>query len=319
MRTILVTGAAGFIGSHLAERLAGSGYTVRGLDCYTDFYAHRLKQANAGSVMQAGTSILPLDLSLDDLSTALADVNVVFHLAAQPGLSARSDFQSYTRHNLIATHRLLEMAQQVGSIEAFINVSTSSVYGIDATGDEHTEPRPASYYGVTKLAAEQLVLAHTREGRLPACSVRLFSVYGPRERPDKLYPKLIHALLTDEPLPLFEGSEHHLRSYTYVRDIVDGLVAVLNNFERCHGEIINLGSDTAITTGEGIRIVEDIVGRSARISRQPRRAGDQLKTHANIGKARHLLGYTPHTLPQEGLAREVEWYRAQILGQGSSP
>lgn len=310
---ILVTGAAGFIGSHLAERLVGLGHTVSGLDCFTDFYARALKESNAAAVTRAGATILPLDLSADDLTAAVGQVDAVYHLAAQPGLSAQSEFETYARHNLYATHRLLDAVRRADHIHAFVNISTSSVYGADATGDERSEPRPTSYYGITKLAAEQLVLAHARDGDFPACSARLFSVYGPRERPDKLYPKLIRALLEEAALPLFEGSEHHSRSYTYVGDIVDGLVAILDNFERCRGEIINLGSDTAITTGEGIHIVEELVGRPVRIERRPRRSGDQQKTHANIDKARRLLDYAPHTSPREGLAKEVAWYREHVL------
>jgi UDP-glucuronate 4-epimerase len=306
---ILITGAAGFIGSHLAERLAGLGHTVTGVDCFTDFYARDLKEGNALAIAQAGVALLPLDLSLDDLTSAVANEDVVYHLAAQPGLAAHSDFETYARHNIHATHRLIEACRRTGKVSAFVNVATSSVYGADATGDERSEPRPTSYYGVTKLAAEQLVMAHARDGSLPACSLRLFSVYGPRERPDKLYPKLIRALLEDEPFPLFEGSQHHLRSYTYVDDIIDGMVAVLGSFDRCLGQIINLGSDTAITTGEGIRIVEEIIGRSVKIMWQPRRSGDQLKTHAQIEKARRLLNYAPRTSPHDGLTNEVSWYR----------
>lgn len=312
---ILVTGAAGFIGSHLAERLAGMGHSVRGVDCLTDFYSLELKEANAAAVEAAGVPIHRLDLAVDELGDALDGVEAVFHLAAQPGLSAQSTFQSYARQNLTATHRLVEATRQARSIRAFVNIATSSVYGADATGDEETVPQPTSLYGVTKLAAEQLVLSHTRDHGFPACSLRLFSVYGPRERPDKLYPKLIQALMTDGPFPLYEGSEEHLRSFTYVGDIVDGLVTVLDRFERCHGEIINLGNTTAITTGEGIRIVEEIIDRKVKVDRRPLRAGDQLKTHANIGKAQRLIEYAPHTSPRDGLAREVEWYRHNTVIQ----
>lgn len=306
---ILVTGAAGFIGSHLAERLAELGHTVHGLDCFTNFYARGLKELNAAAIAEAGVMLHPLDLSTDDLAAAVASVDVVYHLAAQPGLSARSSFDTYAMHNIFATHRLIEACRMSGGLRAFINISTSSVYGADATGDESNEPRPTSHYGVTKLAAEQLVMAHARTSDFCACSLRLFSVYGPRERPDKLYPKLIRALIEDEPLPIYEGSERHLRSYTYVGDIINGLVAVLDNIECCRNQIINLGNDTAITTGEGIRIVEQIVGRRVRIAWQPRRSGDQLQTHARIDKARRLLGYDPRVSPLEGLAKEVNWYR----------
>jgi UDP-glucuronate 4-epimerase len=309
---ILVTGAAGFIGSHLAERLAALEHSVIGLDSLTDYYSPALKQRNVQLLREQGVSVLPLDLAADDLSDAVKDVEVVYHLAAQPGISATTSYETYVRNNLTATYRLIEAARESKSLHAFVNVATSSVYGADATGDEETAPRPTSYYGVTKLAAEQLALAYQRDKGFPACSFRLFSVYGPRERPDKLYPTLIRALLTDQPFPLFEGAEQHLRSYTYVGDIVDGLIGSLSASERCVGEIFNLGTDTAITTAEGIRIVEELVGKPVRIARQPRRAGDQTRTHANIAKARRVLGYKPATTPREGLAQTVAWYREHL-------
>lgn len=306
---ILVTGAAGFIGSHLAERLAALGHTVRGLDCLTDYYDRSLKEMNLGALKSKGVAFLPLDLAVDDLSEAVQDVEFIYHSAAQPGISATSTFETYARNNITATYRLLEAVKESPSLRGFVNFSTSSVYGAVATGSEDSEPKPTSYYGVTKLAAEQLVLAYTRDREFPACSLRLFSVYGPRERPDKLYPKLIRGLLEDRPVPLFEGCEQHRRSYTYISDIVDGLVAVLDNWERCVGEIFNIGTDTSITTGEGIRIVEEIVGRRVKVDRKPKRAGDQKETRANIEKARRVLGYSPTTTPREGLERTVEWYR----------
>jgi UDP-glucuronate 4-epimerase len=306
---ILVTGAAGFIGCHLALRLVSRGYRVEGLDAFTPFYDRALKEDNARALATAGVTIHRLDLASDDLRTCLHDANAVFHLAAQPGLSASASFDTYLRQNVTATHRLIEALRTSPALEMLVNISTSSVYGMHATGDESTEPRPTSYYGVTKLAAEQLVMAAEREQKLPACSFRLFSVYGPRERPDKLYPKLIRALLEDIPLPLFEGSEEHRRSYTFVDDIVDGLVAALDHWGGCRGQIINLGNDTSITTGEGIRIVEGILGKKVQLQRLPRRPGDQLSTQANIAKARSVLGYSPHVPPTTGLAATVTWYR----------
>ncbi|MFQ6101390.1 MAG: NAD-dependent epimerase/dehydratase family protein [Anaerolineae bacterium] len=254
-------------------------------------------------------------LAEEDLASATEGVEFVYHAAAQPGISATTAFEMYVRNNITATYRLAQAAQQAPTLRGFINISTSSVYGADATGDETTECKPTSYYGVTKLAAEQLVLAYARDRGFPACSLRLFSVYGPRERPEKLYPKLIRCILEDRPFPLFEGSEHHLRSYTFVGDIIDRLVAVLDRWDRCAGEILNIGSDVSITTGEGIRIVEEIIGRRARIAHKPRRSGDQLRTHADIGKARQLLGYDPQTTAREGLEKEVAWYRQHIHGK----
>jgi nucleoside-diphosphate-sugar epimerase len=309
---ILVTGAAGFIGSHLAERLVTLGHSVRGLDCLTDYYALSLKERNVGAILDQGVTFLPLDLAQDDLSAAVRDVEVVYHSAAQPGLSAACTFETYARNNITATYRLLEAVRGSASLRGFVNISTSSVYGTYATGSEETEPKPTSYYGVTKLAAEQLALSYQRTQGFPVCSLRLFSVYGPRERPEKLYSKLIQAIIEDREFPLYEGSEHHQRSYTYVGDVVDGFVAVLENMERCVGEIFNIGTDSTITTGEGIRIVEEIIGRRARIRQVPKRAGDQLRTEANIKKARRVLGYNPTTRPRKGLEAQVAWYREMV-------
>ena len=312
---ILVTGAAGFIGSHLAERLIDLGHSVQGLDCFTDYYARALKELNASQVKDKGVVFLPLDLAEDDLSAVVNDAEIVYHVAAQPGISATTTFETYVRNNITATHRLLEAVKQSPSFRGFINISTSSVYGADASGDETTEPKPTSYYGVTKLAAEQLALAYTRDQGSPACSLRLFSVYGPRERPDKLYSKLIRCILEDREFPLCEGSEHHLRSYTYIGDAIDGLVAALDNFDRCIGEIFNIGTDITLTTEEGIRTVEEVIGKPARKIMAPRRPGDQSKTHANIEKARWLLGYDPTTRLREGVEKTVEWYKQHILGK----
>jgi nucleoside-diphosphate-sugar epimerase len=283
-----------------------------GLDCITNYYAPELKMANMRQLRTSGVKTLILDLAIDGLDEAVDGVEAVYHLAAQPGLSALP-FSTYERNNVIATERLLMAARSDSALCLFANIATSSIYGIDATHDENAVPRPASWYGVTKLAAEQLVLAAQREVGFPACSFRLFSVYGPRERPDKLYPRLIHSILAEEPFSLFVGSEHHQRSFTFVGDIVDGLLAPLSRVDRCIGEIFNLGIETAITTGEGIHIVEQIIGRPARIERCPPRPGDQMRTQANIAKARAILGYNPSTSPEVGLAESVRWYRDQVF------
>jgi len=312
---IVVTGAAGFIGSHLAERLTLRGHEVVGIDCFTDYYALDLKELNARDVEAAGVPIARLDLAVDPLDKALDGCEVLFHLAAQPGISACTPFEQYLQNNVIATHRLLEAAKRLPSLRTFVNIATSSVYGADATDSEDAAPKPTSHYGVTKLAAEQMALAACREGHLSACSLRLFSVYGERERPEKLYRKLIRCILADAEFPLFEGSLQHSRSFTYVGDIIDGFEGVLNNLDRCRGEIINLGTDIEITTEQGIQIVESIMGKKARLAMQPRRPGDQLRTHANIEKARRLLNYEPKTTPEEGLKAEVKWCCEKVFGQ----
>ena len=309
----LVTGAAGFIGSHLCEALTAAGHQVVGLDAFTPYYDIDLKEQNARDIRAAGVELHRLDLATDDLAEPVRDADIVYHLAAQPGISATTPFDDYLKYNIVATHRLLEACREAPKLRLLVYVSTSSVYGADATVPETAEPKPTSSYGVTKLAAEQEVLSFHREGLLPACSLRLFSVYGPRERPEKLFTKLITAMLQDQPFTLCEGSEAHERSYTYISDIIDGLVGLLDHAEECAGEIINLGNDGSITTGRGIEIVEGILGRPAARTMVPPRPGDQARTRAVIDKARALLGYDPQISPEEGLRLQVEWARSRLL------
>ncbi len=312
---ILVTGAAGFIGSHLAQKFASLGHNVVGVDCFTDYYSRALKELNAADLKKDGVELLRSDLAEDPLDEIVRDVDAIFHLAAQPGNSERISFETYLRNNLIATRRLADAALKVPTLKGFVNIATSSVYGKHATDSEDVAPKPISHYGVTKLAAEQLVLAYAREKGFPACSVRIFSVYGPRERPDKLYSKLIRCILENEEFPLFEGSLEHSRSFTYIEDVLKGFVAISNNFDTCAAEIFNIGSDIEITTGDGIRIVEQIMGKKAKLAHKPRRPGDQLRTHANIDKAKQMLGYAPLTPPEEGLRAQVEWYQQKVWGK----
>jgi nucleoside-diphosphate-sugar epimerase len=176
---IVVTGAAGFIGSHLSEKLKELGHDVVGIDCFTDYYAIELKQLNAADLAEKGIPVYKLDLAEDDLTPALEGVDFICHLAAQPGISATTSYDVYIRNNLNATHRLLEAAKKQESLKLFVNTATSSIYGKYATEAETAPPQPTSYYGVTKLAAEQLALAYYRDQGFPACSLRVFSALGP--------------------------------------------------------------------------------------------------------------------------------------------
>lgn len=312
---ICVTGAAGFVGSHLAERLIAEGHEVVGIDAMLDYYSLDIKKMNAADVEQKGGKMAYINLASDDLANVLSGVEVIFHLAAQPGISDHVPFDRYVNNNLVATHHLLESVKNSPTLKGFVNICTSSVYGQHATDNEETPPKPTSYYGVTKLAAEQLVLSYQREKNFPGLSLRLFSVYGPRERPEKLYPRLIKSILNDTLFPLYEGSEYHSRTFTYIDDICDGFVAALNNLDKCIGEIFNIGSQVEITTQRGIEIIEGILGKKAIIERLPKRAGDQLKTHADITKIHDRLSYSPKVTPEEGLAKEVEWYKNRIHGK----
>ncbi len=310
---ILVTGAAGFIGSHTAERLSDLGHEVVGLDNFNDYYSLDLKNLNASELSKKGIDILKKDLRDSDLSESLpTDFDYIFHFAAQPGISLSSTFEDYCSNNIIATKNLIDFALECAQLKLFVNIGTSSIYGLEATFPESIAPKPASHYGVTKLAAEQLVLQKSREQMMKACSLRLYSVIGPRERPEKMYTKLIALGLQDKPFPLFEGSDKHWRSFTYVGDIVDGVVSVIGNDETVDGEIINLGTEVEHTTKEGIEAVEKVLGKSITLNVIPKRPGDQSRTKANIDKARKLLNYNPKTTLLEAVERQVQWYKANF-------
>lgn len=310
---ILITGAAGFIGSHTAERLKDLGHEVVGVDNFSPYYSVELKQLNAKALKDKGVSIINQDLRSEGLITVLPlDIDYIFHFAAQPGISSTSTFEDYFSNNIIATKNLIDYAMECKQLKLFINIGTSSIYGLEATFPENFAPEPASHYGVTKLAAEQMVLQKNREEKFKSCSLRLYSVIGPRERPEKMYTKLIELGLRDEAFPLFEGSDAHLRSFTYVGDIVDGIVSVIGNEDNVSGEIINLGTEVEHTTKEGIEAVEQVLGKKIKLNVIAKRAGDQLRTKANIDKARKLLNYNPQTTLLEGVKAQVAWYKANF-------
>lgn len=306
---VLVTGVAGFIGSHLAEQLSKHGYEVIGIDNFNDYYDSNLKRLNAKHIEISGVKIIEADLR-DDLSAVLScDFDYVFHFAGQPGISNSTTLKEYVDNNIYATENLLQFIKTHNKgLKLFVNIATSSVYGSVANLPETEIVKPISYYGITKFAAEQLVLKSHRMNEISACSFRLYSVYGPRERPEKLYTKLIKSIVENTKFPLFKGSLEHSRSFTYVGDIVNGLIKVIGRETVCNGEVINLGSNQEYTTADGIALVERIIGQPAQLEITPPRDGDQLKTTAVIDKARKLLDYVPQTSFEEGLKAQVDWY-----------
>ena len=309
---VLVTGATGFIGSNLSFRLLESGHSVVGVDCFSEYYPARLKRHNAQGLVSCGMELMECDLASGDLSSSLEGVECVIHSAAQPGITASTPWDDYQRNNILATHRLLDAASSSSTLAAFINISTSSVYGKFATDAEETAPKPASWYGVTKLAAEQEAMALYRNSGFPACSLRLFSVIGERERPDKLFPKLIRCIANEEAFPLYEGSLEHRRSFTYVGDVCDAILAALDQWNKVKGEVFNIGSNHSFSTAEAIEFVEGIMGKKARLEKLPSRPGDQQSTHADIEKARSMIGWEPKTSLEQALKNIVSWYMDEI-------
>lgn len=307
----LVTGAAGFIGSHLCERLLKDGNEVVGLDAFIPFYPRPAKEANlAGLRTQSRFQFHELDLRRDDLRPAVAGVDAVFHLAAMAGLpKSWTQFDLYESCNLTATHRLIEAAHAAGSLKRFLYVSTSSVYGRYGSGDETLPTRPISPYGVTKLAGENLCRAFAEERGLPLVTLRYFSVYGPRQRPDMGYHKFINALLAGETITVF-GDGQQMRGNTYIDDCTAATVAAL---QAPIGETYNLGGGEVASVWDILSKLEAITGRKAIVQSAPARAGDQRHTCADTGKLARHLGWEPAVGLDEGLARQVEW-QVGLLG-----
>jgi nucleoside-diphosphate-sugar epimerase len=305
----LVTGCAGFIGSHLCDRLLADGHRVVGVDCFTDYYPRPVKERNLLSFRDHPYfTFHELDLGADPLGDTVRGAEVVFHLAAMAGLT-RSwvDFDLYDRHNLTATHRLLEATKGLG-LKRFVYASTSSVYGRYASGDESLPTRPGSPYGITKLAAEQLCRVYFDEFAVPAVVLRYFSVYGPRQRPEMGYHLFIDAILRGKPIRL-TGDGLQVRGNTFIDDCVEATVRAAGAMA---GETFNLGGGELVTVIEVLRRLERITGKKANIEYHPPRKGDQIATGADVSKLQRHLGWKPTTPLDDGLAKQVEWQKTII-------
>lgn len=306
----LVTGAAGFIGSHLCERLLQAGHAVTGVDALIPYYPAEVKEGNlAASLNQRWFTFHRLDLRRDPLEPLLDGVDVVFHLAAMPGLAKSwTEFDLYESCNVTATQRLLEAVRTLPRLHRFIYASTSSVYGRFGTGDETLPARPISPYGVTKLAAENLCRAYAEERGLPLVVLRYFSVYGPRQRPDMGYHRFIRALLANEPITVY-GDGQQVRSNTYVSDCVD---ATMSAVQALPGEVYNVGGGEAVTIWEILRKLEALTGNRAAVRQEAGRAGDQRYTGADTSKLTRHLGWRPRIGLDEGLARQLAWQQQGV-------
>ena len=307
----MITGVAGFIGSHLAEKLLELGHEVVGVDKFLDNYARDFKNLNLSQfVNHPSFKFINDDLVNIDLRQLLIQTDYIFHLAAQPGVRSSwgAEFSHYSHNNILATQILLEACKQV-KVRKFVYASSSSVYGDtdDLPMRESGGTRPVSPYGVSKLAAEHLCYLYWKAFGIPTVSLRFFTVYGPRQRPDMFFHIVMHHLLLDEEIPLYDDGEQS-RDFTYCSDIVNGLTAAA--FYSGSGDVFNLGGGGEITVLKAIQMVEKISGRKVKLKRFDRQRGDVRRTRASLDLARKKLGYKPSILLEEGLTRQWEWISA---------
>ena len=310
MTRVLVTGAAGFVGSHLAERLCGDGYDVVGLDCFLDNYPRAFKEANLRRLLDYGNfSFEEVDLNEIELTPILDGVSAVFHLAARPGVrdSWGRHFDEYLSNNVLATQRLLEALKDRPDV-FFLYASSSSVYG-DADAlpvTEETPPRPVSPYGATKLAAEDMVGLYRREYGTRVTTLRFFSIYGPRQRPDMAVHKFLTAVAAGKPITVY-GDGSSGRDYTYVDYVVDACATVAD--KGIEGTVFNVASGRITTLNELIEAVENVLGKKAVVERLPNQPGDVSTTHADISRLEAAIGFDPNLDVLEGVAKQAAYLK----------
>ena len=306
----LVTGAAGFIGSHLAERLLADGHSVLGVDAFLDYYPRHIKERNLEGP-RAWTSFTFVEGNLLEvnLPSILEGVDWIFHLAAQAGVRSSwgQVFSLYVDCNLLATQRLLEATQHIDSLRRFVYASSSSVYGNvkELPVDETAIPAPFSPYGVTKLAGEHLCTLYHHNYGVPTISLRYFSVYGPRQRPDMAFHRFCKAVIDHEPIRMY-GDGYQTRDYTYVSDVVEATVSSAMA-SGAVGEIMNIAGGSRTTLHDAVQILRDVTGSSISIAFEEKQHGDVSDTFADTSRAQQVIGYHPRVTLTDGLANEFEY------------
>jgi UDP-glucuronate 4-epimerase len=307
----LVTGAAGFIGSRLARRLREDGHDVTGIDSFSDYYDVALKRANADAVVRSGAALIEADLNTVDLDGILDGVDVIFHLAGQPGVRASwgTDFPVYSRSNIEATQRLLEASRQRPDLRRFVYASSSSVYGNAESYPtrEDIRPQPVSPYGVTKLAAEHLCTLYATNFAVPTVSLRYFTVYGPGQRPDMAFTRFITAAVRGGELTVF-GNGEQVRDFTYVDDVISANLLAATQDVR-PGTVLNVAGGSHTTVNEVLAILEELTGSELRRNNTDGVAGDVQRTGGDTAAIRSILGWNPSVSLREGLSRQLEWVR----------
>jgi nucleoside-diphosphate-sugar epimerase len=306
----LVTGVAGFVGSTLAERLVDTGADVVGIDCFTDFYPRPLKERNLAGLRGCRQfRLIESRIQDADLAHALADRTHVFHLAAQAGVrkSWGRDFAIYTENNIDATQVLLEACTKA-SLERIVYASSSSVYGDAAVMPfrEDALPQPVSPYGVSKLAAEQLCYLYHVNFGLPTVSLRYFTVYGPRQRPDMGFHKFLRSTLRGEPITVY-GDGEQTRDFTFVADAVNATIAAATR--GVPGRVYNIGGGSRVSVNQVFDMIGRVAGVKPHVTVDPVQKGDMRHTWADTSLARSDLAFVPAVALEDGIAAEYRWLK----------
>ena len=307
----LVTGCAGFIGSHLVDRLLALGYEVVGIDCFTDYYPREIKEANVADALHNPKFRLIAKNILDIKEAETPEVDHVFHLAAQAGVrpSWGRNFEIYLRNNIAATQRLLELYKEK-PIQRFVYASSSSVYGeAELAVKEDIVLKPESPYGMTKLAAENLCYLYHLNYDIPVISLRYFSVYGPRQRPDMAIHKFVQGIWQGEEVTVY-GDGEQTRDFTYVAEVVGANILAASS--QGVGEVFNIGAGGRVSVNELIKQIEKITGKKARLKYRESQKGDVLNTLADINKAKKILKWEPKVSIEQGLAHYMEWFEGRL-------
>jgi UDP-glucose 4-epimerase len=310
MMKTLVTGCVGFIGSHLTDKLLEQGYEVIGIDCFTDYYQRKIKEANISNALKSKNFKLIEEDILE--MEKYPDVDYVFHLAAQAGVRASwgKSFEIYTRNNVQATQKLLEFYKD-SNIKKFVYASSSSVYGdAELPMREDSLLKPVSPYGVTKLAGEYLCYLYWKNYSVPAISLRYFTVYGPRQRPDMAIHKFVKAIFEGDEITVF-GDGTQTRDFTFVDDAVEANILVAKN--NLVGEVFNIGGGSRISVNELIKRIEDITKKKQKVKYMEKQKGDVKDTLADTSKAKELLGWSPKVDIDEGLKKYIRWHSKEVL------
>lgn len=306
----LVTGAAGFVGSRLSQRLIAEGHEVVGLDSLTDYYDIDIKKANLEALKSSGFTFVEADINTLDLTATIGDVELVFHQAGQPGVrrSWGEEFRIYTEANVGATQRLLEWSRTNKSLKKFVYASSSSVYGDAESYPTHEtdKPQPLSPYGVTKLAAEHLCTLYAKNFDVPTVSLRYFTVYGPGQRPDMAFTRFVKAAVTDGAIRIF-GDGNQVRDFTYVDDVVEANMCAARS--DAAGAVYNVAGGSNVSMNEVLGILADLNGAPLNVQYVDAVAGDVRRTAGSIERITADLGWKPKINLEEGLRRHLAWGR----------